>query len=371
MKPLSISHSSASLLDNFKNPQIARGLLEKINSCTTAATLMEVCGTHTVALFAAGIRQGLSERIHLASGPGCPVCVTPVESIEKAIGLACRSNTVLFCFGDMVKVPGASGSLESARANRKARVKVMYSPLEALEFARHEPRTDVVLFGVGFETTIPLFASLVQRAVAHRVKNLYLLTAFRLIPPALEALVSSGDVRIDGFLLPGHVSSIIGADVYRFMAERYYVPGVIAGFEAVDLCEGILLLLDMIRRREPAIKNQYTRFVSPLGNRRAQDLIASVFTTCDSHWRGLGEIRNSGVRLAGDFSRFDAEALIDFEIGTASEPDGCRCGEVITGKRTPTGCALFGAACTPAHPVGPCMVSREGTCAAYYHYGGR
>jgi len=332
---------------------------------------MEVCGTHTVALFAAGIRQGLSERIHLASGPGCPVCVTPVESIEKAIGLACRSNTVLFCFGDMVKVPGASGSLESARANRKARVKVMYSPLEALEFARHEPRTDVVLFGVGFETTIPLFASLVQRAVAHRVKNLYLLTAFRLIPPALEALVSSGDVRIDGFLLPGHVSSIIGADVYRFMAERYYVPGVIAGFEAVDLCEGILLLLDMIRRREPAIKNQYTRFVSPLGNRRAQDLIASVFTTCDSHWRGLGEIRNSGVRLAGDFSRFDAEALIDFEIGTASEPDGCRCGEVITGKRTPTGCALFGAACTPAHPVGPCMVSREGTCAAYYHYGGR
>lgn len=371
MKPLNISNSSASLLDNFKNPQIARRLLEEIRSRTTGATLMEVCGTHTMALFTTGIRNGLPEHIHLAAGPGCPVCVTPVESIESAIGLACRKDTVLFCFGDMVKVPGASDTLESARANRGARVRVMYSPLEALEFARNEPRTDVVLFGVGFETTIPLFASVVQRAAAHRIENLYLLTAFKLIPPALEALLSSGDAGIDGFILPGHVSSVIGAGAYRFMAERYHVPGVIAGFEAVDLLEGILILLDMIDRREPAIKNRYARFVSPLGNQRARDLIASVFTECDSTWRGLGEIRNSGVRLTGDFSRFDAGALIDFEIGAVSEPAGCGCGDVIKGKRTPTECALFKAVCTPAHPIGPCMVSHEGACAAYYYYGGR
>jgi hydrogenase expression/formation protein HypD len=371
LKPSSISNSSASLLDNFRNPEIARRLLGEIRSRETHATLMEVCGTHTMALFATGVRQGLPEHIHLASGPGCPVCVTPLESIERAIGLACRKDTVLFCFGDMVRVPGASDTLESARANRGARVRIMYSPLDALEFARNEPRTDVVLFGVGFETTIPLFASVVQRAAAHRITNLYLLTAFKLIPPAVDALLSSGDIRIDGFILPGHVSSIIGEGAYRFMVERYHVPGVIAGFEAVDLLEGILLLLDMISRREPAIKNQYARFVSPRGNQRARDLIASVFTECDSTWRGLGKIRNSGMRLTGDFSRFDAEALIDFEIGAVSEPAGCSCGDVLAGKRTPTECALFRSACTPAHPVGPCMVSREGACAAYYCYGGR
>jgi hydrogenase expression/formation protein HypD len=346
-------------------------LLEKINSRTTAATVMEVCGTHTTALFATGIRQGLSKHIHLLSGPGCPVCVTPLESIERAIRLARRKNTVLFCFGDMLRAPGASGSLESARANGGARVKVMYSPLEALEYAGKETATDVVLFGVGFETTIPLFASCLKRAAALQLNNLYLLAAFKLIPPVLDALLSSGDASMDGFLLPGHVSSIIGEDAYRFMAERYRVPGVITGFEAVDLLEGIWLLLDMIDRGAPAIKNQYARFVSCPGNRHAQYLIASVFTTCNSRWRGLGEIRDSGMKLAGDFSRFDAEALIDSGIGPISEPEGCNCGEVIAGKLAPPDCALFGSACTPAHPVGPCMVSREGACAAYYNYGGR
>ena len=358
MKPSPISHSSAPLLDGFKDPRIARRLLDKIGARATAATVMEVCGTHTTALFATGIRQELSGRIRFVSGPGCPVCVTPLESIERAIHLARRKNTVLFCFGDMLRVPGASGSLESARANHGARVQVMYSPLEALEYAGNKPGIDVVLFGIGFETTIPLFASCMQRAAALRLNNLYLLTAFKLIPPAIDALLSSGNVRTDGFLLPGHVSSIIGEDAYRFMAERYHTPGVIAGFETVDLLEGILLLLDMIDQRAPAIKNQYARFVSPHGNRRALDLIASVFTACDSRWRGLGKIRNSGIELAGDFSRFDAKALIDSAIGTFYEPEGCSCGEVITGERVPTECALFGSACTPAHPIGPCMVSR-------------
>lgn len=371
MKPSTISHSSARLLDGFKDSRIALELLDKIGPRATAATVMEVCGTHTTALFATGIRQGLSKRVRFISGPGCPVCVTPLEAIERAIHLACRKNTVLFCFGDMLRVPAASGSLESARANHGARVQIMYSPLEALEYAVSEPGTDIVLFGIGFETTIPLFASCMQRAAMLQLNNLYLLTAFKLIPPAVDALLSSGGVRADGFLLPGHVSSIIGENAYRFMEERYRVPGVITGFEAVDLLEGILILLDMIDRHAPAIKNQYARFVSPHGNRRAQDLVASVFTVCDSRWRGLGEIKGSGMKLARDFSRFDAEALIDIEIVMPSEPVGCNCGDVIIGKCAPTECALFGSACTPTHPIGPCMVSREGACAAYYYYGGR
>lgn len=371
MKPSTISQSSAQLLDGLKDPRLALKLLDKIGPRATAATVMEVCGTHTTALFATGVRQALAGRISFVSGPGCPVCVTPIEAIERAFHLAQRRNTVLFCFGDMLKVPAASGSLESARAKHGARVHIIYSPIEAVEYAASNPGIDAVLFGIGFETTIPLFASCVQRAARLQLSNLHLLTAFKLIPPAIDALLSSGDVDVDGFLLPGHVSSIIGGDAYRFMAERYHLPGVITGFEAVDLLEGILLLLDMIDSRIPAIKNQYARFVSPQGNRRAQDLISSVFTICDSKWRGLGKIRDSGVMLSGDFSRFDAETLLDAEIGTYSEPEGCGCGDVIIGKRAPTECALFGTACTPAHPIGPCMVSREGACAAYHHYGGR
>jgi hydrogenase expression/formation protein HypD len=271
----------------------------------------------------------------------------------------------------MLRVPGASGSLESMRADHGARVKVMYSPLEALEYAGRERRIDVVMFGIGFETTIPLFASCMQRAAELRLNNLYLLTAFKLIPPVIDALLSSGNADINGFLLPGHVSSIIGENAYRFMTDRHRVPGVITGFEAVDLLEGIWLLLDMVDRREPAIKNQYTRFVSRHGNRHAQSITSSVFTTCDSRWRGLGEIRDSGMRLADDFHRFDAGALIDSEIGPLPEPDGCRCGEVIAGRLAPSQCALFGSTCAPAHPVGPCMVSREGVCAAYYNYRGQ
>lgn len=331
---------------------------------------MEVCGTHTVALLRSGIRAGLPENVRLVSGPGCPVCVTTSAMIEKAVGLACRKNTVLGCFGDMMRVPGAGGSLESARAERGADVRLMYSPLDALEWARNEPREDIVLFGVGFETTIPLFASVMKRARAEGLENVYLLCAFKLIPPAIEALLECGELAVDGFLLPGHVSSIIGVGAYGFIAEKHHVPGVIAGFEAADMLDGILLLLEMVEKGEPRIVNGYARSVPEEGNPRAREIVRSVFEECDSDWRGLGRIGRSALKLRGGYACFDAEPLIDFKIAEAPEPEGCACGDVVKGLKEPSDCGLFGTRCTPSHPVGPCMVSSEGSCAAYYKYGG-
>lgn len=348
---------------------MARHLLERIHTFTEKVTIMEVCGTHTMALFKTGIRFGLPSTVTLVSGPGCPVCVTPLEIVQNAIELACRENTVFFCFGDMMKVPGVSGTLELARAQSNANVKIMYSPLDALEYAREEPHKDIILFGVGFETTIPLFASILLRAQKDKIKNLYLLCAFKLIPPALQALLSDGDCPIDGFLLPGHVSSIIGEDAYRFMVETYQASGVITGFESVDILEGIYLLLDIVSKKEAAIQNQYARFVTKEGNRTAHDIMYTVFSKCNARWRGIGELPMSGLQLKSDFAQFDAQNLIDFKITSVPEPSGCCCGDVIKGKIKPLACPLFKVVCAPHHAIGPCMVSSEGTCAAYYKYG--
>ena len=369
MKQSKTSNRYSKVLDSFSDPAIAKNLLERIHYHSKPATIMEVCGTHTMALFRTGIRGCLPENINLVSGPGCPVCVTPVETVEKAIGIACRKDTELFCFGDMMKVPGISGTLENARAAKNASVKIMYSPLEGLEKAVKEPSKKIVLFGIGFETTIPVFASVLLRAKEKKIKNLFLIPAFKLVPPALDALLCSGETKIDGFLLPGHVSSIIGEKAYGFIPERYHIPGVITGFEPVDLLEGILVLIEMISEKKPAIANEYSRFVYKEGNTKALKTIKTVFTETDSIWRGLGEIKKSGLSLKGDFKDFDAEQLVDFEIPESKEPAGCICGEVIKGNRKPAHCRLFGKACTPSDPVGPCMVSSEGTCAAYYKYG--
>ena len=354
MRPSNTSNKLQNILDEFKDPETARTFLHKIQLFQKDVALMEVCGTHTMAFFRTGIRFSLPDTIRLVSGPGCPVCVTAVSGIEKAIGLAGKENTMLFCFGDMVKVPGISDSLESARARRGAHFKIMYSPLEALDYAHANPRIHVVLLGVGFETTIPLFASVLQRAQDEGIKNIFILPAFKLIPPAIDYLLSAGDIAINGFILPGHVSSIIGLDVYQFIVDTYHVPGVITGFEPVDMLEGIYLLLDMIEKNEPRIENQYTRFVSPAGNQKAQDIIYTVFEKTSAEWRGI---------------QFDAHQLIDFQIDREETPTGCRCGDVIKGKVQPTQCPLFSSSCTPVHPIGPCMVSSEGTCAAYYKYG--
>lgn len=329
---------------------------------------MEVCGTHTVALFRTGLREALPPSLRLISGPGCPVCVTPGREVEKAIRLACTPGIVLFCFGDMVRVPGARGSLEEARASRGARVRVMYSPLEALDFAEREPGEKVVMFGIGFETTIPLFASVLRRARERGVRNLFILPAFKLLPPALEALLVRPGVRVDGLILPGNVTAVIGADAYRFVAERHRVPGVVTGFEAADILRGILMLLEMIRDGTPGIGNEYTRFASARGNETALAALHEVFAPRDSQWRGLGMIPASGMGVREAFAPFDAEALLSGEVPEVPEPAGCICGDVIAGAREPVECALFGSRCTPSSPVGPCMVSGEGTCATHYRY---
>jgi hydrogenase expression/formation protein HypD len=357
------------LLDNFSDPFLARKLLDKVASYNKEVSFMEVCGTHTVAIFKTGLRSGLPDNINLVSGPGCPVCVTPLNDIEKAIGLACRNNTVLFCFGDMMRVPGVTGSLETARAEKSAQVKIIYSPIEALDYAKKNPDQDVVLFGVGFETTVPLFASVMLRAHQENLTNIYLFSAFKLVPPAIDALLASGEVNLNGFLLPGHVSAIIGADAYQFMVEKHNTSGVIAGFEVVDILTGIDCLLDIVENKEIAIKNQYHRVVSAQGNRRALDIIYKVFIESEATWRGVGEIPQSGLSLHADFAEFDAEQLIDFSVDEVSEPKGCRCGDVIKGLSKPADCPLYKTKCTPSNPVGPCMVSSEGTCAAYYKYG--
>lgn len=371
MKQSDISDKYLKLLNSYKDPEICRKLFQKIHSYDKPINLMEVCGTHTVALFRTGVRAGLPKSLNLVSGPGCPVCVTPVETIERAVGLACKENTVLFCFGDMLKVPGIKDSLESAQAGRDAHVKIIYSPLDALEYAKKEPQKKVILFGVGFETTIPLFASVLIWAKEQNVKNLYLLPAFKLVPPALDVLLTDETAAIDGFILPGHVSSIIGKRAYQFMSEKYNMPGVITGFEPVDMLEGILLLVEMISKGSIHIKNQYTRYVTEEGNRKAQDVIAAVFEPCDVKWRGLGTIPDSGLKLRQEYAGFDADLLIDFDIGDTKEPAGCRCGDVILGKCAPPECKLYKSICTLANPVGPCMVSSEGTCAAYYKYAGQ
>ncbi|MCL5674623.1 MAG: hydrogenase formation protein HypD [Candidatus Omnitrophica bacterium] len=358
------------ILDNFNDTSISKKLLEKINLFKKNVSIMEVCGTHTVAIFRSGIRYGLPKNINLVSGPGCPVCVTPTVEIEKAIGLACKKNVTLFCFGDMVKVPGINETLETAKAKMGANVKIMYSPMEALDYAESNKKEVVVLLGVGFETTIPLFCSVITRAKNNKVKNLFLLSAFKLVPPALDALCSSKELKIDGFILPGHVSAIIGEEAYVPFMEKYRIPAVITGFEPVDILEGIYLLAGMISSGERLLKNQYKRVVSFEGNQKAQALINSVFRPCDSEWRGLGTIKNSGLSLSDDFKAFDAEALIDFDVPDVKDPKGCLCGDIIKGVRKPIECKLYKKVCTPESPVGPCMVSSEGTCAAYYKYGG-
>lgn len=368
MRPSNSSGSLPELLEAFRSGAAARALIERVRARAMPASIMEVCGTHTVVLFKTGLRAVLPPALRLISGPGCPVCVTPRRDVEKAIRLASTPGIVLFCFGDMLRVPGADGSLETARAAHGARVRLMYSPLEALEFAENEPGEKAVMFGVGFETTIPLFASVLRRAREKGTHNLFLLPAFRLLPPGLEALLARPGVRVDGLILPGNVSAIVGADAYEFVARRHRIPGVVTGFEAADLLRGILLLIEMIAEGRAEIRNEYARFAPARGNEAALEAIREVFNPQDAEWRGLGRIPASGLDLRGEFVRFDANAMLSRKVPDVPEPAGCVCGDVIAGAREPAECPLFGSRCTPSSPVGPCMVSGEGTCAAHHRY---
>lgn len=330
------------------------------------ATVMEVCGSHTMAIARHGIRDLLPENVDLVSGPGCPVCVTEAGYIDAAAGLA-RAGATLVTFGDMLHVPGSETDLARVRAGG-ARVEVCYSPALALALARAEPDREVVFLGIGFETTTAPVVSLVAAAEREGLRNLSLLTAFKLVPPALAALRADPDLRIDAFLCPAHVSAIIGPEAYEPFAGRGGVPCVIAGFEPLDILLGLCGILEQLARGEARVENQYSRVVRPGGNAKARGLMDRYLEPADVAWRGIGTIPRSGLRLRPAFAAYDAEHRFGVRVQPGREAPGCRCGDVIKGKLRPPACPLFGTACRPDHPIGPCMVSAEGTCAAWHKY---
>lgn len=328
---------------------------------------MEVCGTHTMVAFRTGLRQLLPGGVHLISGPGCPVCVTDTNYIDAAIELCRRADVIVTTFGDLLRVPGSDSSLERERA-AGASVRIVYSPSDALTLARQCPLKHVVFLGVGFETTAPTVAWSIFRAARDGVKNYSVLCAHKTMPRAMEALLKDHQVRIDGFICPGHVSVITGAAMYRFICERYQIPCVVSGFEAWDMLKSIAMLLQQRVDGRAEVEVQYSRSVNERGNVAAQQLMAEVFEPSDASWRGLGTIAQSGLAIRPKYAPFDATRVLGVRFCEARVHPGCRCGDVLRGLITPLDCRLFGRACSPVNPVGPCMVSSEGACAAYYKY---
>ncbi|HOD41715.1 MAG TPA: hydrogenase formation protein HypD [Candidatus Wallbacteria bacterium] len=337
--------------------------------------LMEVCGTHTHEIFKSGVKALLPKKIKLRSGPGCPVCVTPDSYIDGAINLAKDKNFIITTFGDMLKVPGASSSLK-AEQSAGADVRVVYSPEESLEIAAANPDKNVVFLSVGFETTVPASAFLIKSAEARNLNNVYIYEANKTVPEAILAIAKHPAVKIDGFILPGHVSVIIGADAYRAAAAESGIPGVVCGFEYIDILLGINSLLEMIYNKDRGIRNEYPRVVGAAGNLTAQRVISEIFEPCDAEWRGIGVIAATGLKLREKYRRFSAGEKFASVItgpektkGRSCAENGCRCGEILLSIIEPPECPLFAAVCNPVNPIGPCMVSSEGVCAAYYKYG--
>ncbi len=360
-------------IDEFRNPEVAAQFVRLIagQGRTLAAQglrvhIMEVCGSHTMAIGRYGIRQLLPENVELISGPGCPVCVTDPGYIDTAIALAGR-GAIIATFGDMIRVPGSDSDLTACRS-AGGDVRVCYSPSAAVELAQSHPDREVVFLAIGFETTIAPVVSIVGEALSAEVRNLSLLTAFKLVPPALSALLADTEIKIDAFLCPAHVSAIIGSRAYEPYAAKYHVPCVIAGFEPLDILYGVHGILGQVLKNEARVENQYARVVRPEGNPLAQARIAKYLDPVDAVWRGIGVIPASGLGLKPAFAAYDSEKKFGLPVRPGRQHAGCRCGDVIKGKLRPTACALFAKVCTPDHPVGPCMVSAEGTCAAYFKY---
>lgn len=356
-------------LVRFKDPSLARELVGVIQNSVPSggATLMEVCGTHTVAIARAGVRDLMPEGVRLASGPGCPVCVTSNHDIDTVIALAQVPGVTIATFGDMTRVPGSTSSLLAQQAAGRS-IEIVYSPLDALALAQAHPERQIVFVGVGFETTTPLVARAVKRAADLGLTNFSVFAAHKNMPGALEAIVADPALKIDALILPGHVSTIIGSEPYGFLAKDYGIPGVITGFEPVDVLQGIAMIMRQLHEGRAEIEIAYARGVMAEGNPHALKAIEEVFETCPATWRGLGVIDGSGYRLRDAYSAFDAVQRFQPEVEPTIEPKGCRCGDVLRGVMAPSECPLFRKACTPENPVGPCMVSSEGSCAAYYRY---
>jgi hydrogenase expression/formation protein HypD len=361
------------VIDNnaFRDPKIARGFLERIETLSKDVdqqlTLMEVCGTHTMAIHQYGLRDLVPKNIRLVSGPGCPVCVTPIDYIDHAIALCHLPQITIATFGDMVRVPGSSTSLLEEKA-RGADVRILYSPLDAVKLAVENPKRQIVFLGVGFETTTPTIAGAVLEAAKQQLDNFSVLCAHKTMPAPMAALTTDKDLQIDGYICPAHVSAIIGIDAYRPLTEDFNTPCVVTGFEPLDILQGIAMLMTQIHSGIYKIENQYRRFVKTAGNTKAQSLSAEIFEPCDANWRGIGLIPHSGLNIREKYAKFNAALKFKVEIEEPQEPKGCCCGEILKGKLTPQQCPLFGKRCTPENPVGACMVSSEGTCAAAYKY---
>jgi hydrogenase expression/formation protein HypD len=321
-----------------------------------------------MAIYQHGIRSLLPEQIRLISGPGCPVCVTPVGFVDHAVALARRPQTVIATFGDMVRVPGSSSNLQHEQATG-AQILIVYSPLDAVAFAEKHPELEVVFLSVGFETTTPTIAGAVVTAAKKGLKNFSVLCCNKTMPGPMAALAGDPELQVDGYLCPAHVSAIIGADAYKPLVKAYNVPCVVTGFEPLDVLQGVHMLAKQIVAGEAKVETQYSRVVRPQGNPKALALLHQVFEPCDARWRGIGDIPESGLRLRTDYADFDAAKKFKVEIEPAKEHAGCLCGEILKGKITPQQCPLFRTVCSPEEPVGACMVSSEGTCAAEYKYG--
>jgi hydrogenase expression/formation protein HypD len=356
-------------IDEFRDGEKAKPLIEEIHRLAdNPIRLMEVCGTHTVSIARYGIRKILPETIDLVSGPGCPVCVTSNRDLDKAISLAQVPEAVILTFGDMVRVPGSFSTLAAERAKGKD-VRVVYSPLDGLNMAEKDGSRPFIFLGVGFETTAPTVAATIQEAQKRNVKNFFVFSAHKTVPNALKTLLTSGELNLHGFLLPGHVSAITGSHPFEFLPRDFGLAAVIAGFEPIDILQAILLLIRQVKNHQPRVEIQYRRGVQPQGNPHALQIMDRVFEPVDADWRGIGRISQSGLGLRPEFSVLDAARVFNLPLPESKEPEGCRCGEVLRGILRPPECGLFAKACNPQSPIGPCMVSFEGSCAAAYKYG--
>jgi len=355
-------------IDEYRDARIARQLANQIAQRTTKSwVLMEICGGQTHTIMRYGLDELLPRNIELVHGPGCPVCVTPLETIDKAIALALRPDVILVSYGDMLRVPGSNSDLFRAKA-QGAGVRIAYSPTEALKIARANPDRKVVFLAIGFETTAPPNAMAAWQAKREGLTNFSMLVSHVLVPPAIRALMASPENRVQGFIAPGHVCTVMGYQEYESLVRDFDVPIVVGGFEPVDILQAVLMLVDQLEAGEARVENQYVRSVTYAGNLPAQQVMQEVFEIADQKWRGIGSIPRSGLRLRAEYAAYDANKVFDLELITADEPAECQSALVLQGMRKPTDCPAFAMRCTPENPLGAPMVSSEGACAAYYQY---
>jgi hydrogenase expression/formation protein HypD len=354
-------------IDEYRKKDLILSVSEKLKSISKKdIVLMEVCGGHTMAIHRFGLPSLLPSTIRLISGPGCPVCVSSQHFIDTAMAYSKIPGVIVTTYGDLIRVPGSTTSLEKERANGSD-IRIIYSVLESLEIAKKNPDKSIIFLGIGFETTAPLTAAAILQAKKENISNFFVLSAHKVMPPVMKALVAEG-VKIDGFIAPGHVSAITGTAIYNELASECGLGVVVSGFEPVDMMQAILMLTIQIESGKPKVEVQYQRVVNTEGNKTAQRILDDVFELRDDTWRGLGIIAKSGLKIRENLSSFDAEKHFNVIVPESTEPKGCICGQILRGLKTPVDCGLFGKRCTPSDPVGACMVSGEGTCATYYKY---